>query len=118
MLDLIDKEIETNDGKNVGVGKFPRILNGEFYKVVKEKSLENNNVMAKWMIKGCTAVISGTMSSTGNFLSHIRRVHPSKFESCKEYLRKKDACMTNDTDDGGIQKKFTSFISQAQVWSY
>ncbi|XP_014204093.1 uncharacterized protein LOC106636261 [Copidosoma floridanum] len=58
--------------------RLPAILDGEFFSVVK---LEDSNVTARCL--QCNKLLNGNLKSTGNFLSHIKRVHPFLMEKIK-----------------------------------
>ncbi|KAL7298704.1 hypothetical protein TKK_0008462 [Trichogramma kaykai] len=58
--------------------RIPAILDGEFFVVTR---LEESNVTAK--CTQCQKFLNGNLKSTGNFLSHIKRVHPFLLEKIK-----------------------------------
>lgn len=75
------KTDNTNDDKP----KFPKILDGTYYKIV-EYDKENDSVEAKCM--NCTkkdVIIRGSRTSTGNFHTHYTRRHSDHTNDVKDY---------------------------------
>ncbi|XP_032678281.1 uncharacterized protein LOC116847413 [Odontomachus brunneus] len=58
--------------------RLPAILDGEYFTVTK---LEDSNVTVR--CSQCKRHLNGNLKSTGNFLSHIKRVHPFLAERIK-----------------------------------
>ncbi|XP_016840524.1 uncharacterized protein LOC100679061 isoform X1 [Nasonia vitripennis] len=58
--------------------RLPAILDGEFFSVMR---LEDSNVTARCL--QCHKLLNGNLKSTGNFLSHVKRVHPFLMEKIK-----------------------------------
>ncbi|XP_072763547.1 uncharacterized protein [Anoplolepis gracilipes] len=65
--------------------RLPAILDGEFFTVTR---VEDTNVTVR--CQQCQKLLNGNLKSTGNFLSHIKRLHPSLIEKirCKSNQRK------------------------------
>ncbi|KAG7207590.1 hypothetical protein KM043_009213 [Ampulex compressa] len=65
--------------------RLPAILDGEFFTVIR---VEDTNVTVKCL--QCQKLLNGNLKSTGNFLSHIKRVHPFMVDKikCKSNQRK------------------------------
>ncbi|XP_057332247.1 uncharacterized protein LOC130672053 [Microplitis mediator] len=65
--------------------RLPAILDGEFFSVVR---VDDTNVTVR--CQQCHKLLNGNLKSTGNFLSHIKRVHPMIIEKikCKSNQRK------------------------------
>ncbi|XP_043288534.1 uncharacterized protein [Venturia canescens] len=65
--------------------RLPALLDGEFFSVVR---VEDTNVTVQCL--QCKKLLNGNLKSTGNFLSHIKRVHPFMIEriKCKTHQRK------------------------------
>ncbi|KAK0085184.1 hypothetical protein PV325_008872 [Microctonus aethiopoides] len=65
--------------------RLPAILDGDFFSVIR---VDNSNVTVK--CTHCLKLLNGNLKSTGNFLSHIKRVHPFLIEriKCKSNQRK------------------------------
>ncbi|XP_014471709.1 PREDICTED: uncharacterized protein LOC106742878 [Dinoponera quadriceps] len=65
--------------------RLPAILDGEYFTVTK---VEDSNVTVR--CSQCQRHLNGNLKSTGNFLSHIKRVHPLLIDriKCKSNQRK------------------------------
>ncbi|XP_006566408.1 uncharacterized protein LOC552753 [Apis mellifera] len=65
--------------------RLPAILDGEFFTVIR---VEDSNVTVRCL--QCQKHLNGNLKSTGNFLSHIKRVHPFMVDKikCKSNQRK------------------------------
>ncbi|KZC06889.1 PREDICTED: uncharacterized protein LOC107195233 [Dufourea novaeangliae] len=65
--------------------RLPAILDGEFFTVIR---VEDTNVTVRCL--QCQKHLNGNLKSTGNFLSHIKRVHPFMIDKikCKSNQRK------------------------------
>ncbi|XP_012286090.1 uncharacterized protein LOC105702810 [Orussus abietinus] len=65
--------------------RLPAILDGEFFTVIR---IEGTNVTVRCL--QCQKLLNGNLKSTGNFLSHIKRVHPFMIDKikCKSNQRK------------------------------
>lgn len=65
--------------------RLPAILDGEFFTVIR---VEDTNVTVRCL--QCQKHLNGNLKSTGNFLSHIKRVHPFMVDKikCKSNQRK------------------------------
>lgn len=62
----------------------PRILDGTYFEVV-ERNMDNVHAICKL----CGVKRKGTIRSTGNFLTHIKRSHPTKLTEIEEYRKLK-----------------------------
>lgn len=58
--------------------RLPAILDGEFFTVIR---VEDTNVTVRCL--QCQRLLNGNLKSTGNFLSHIKRVHPFMIDKIK-----------------------------------
>ncbi|XP_011496497.1 PREDICTED: uncharacterized protein LOC105361092 [Ceratosolen solmsi marchali] len=76
--------------------RLPAILDGEFFSVMR---LEDTNVTARCL--QCHKLLNGNLKSTGNFLSHIKRVHPFLIEKikCKSNQRRPAAIYIDLSQD-------------------
>ncbi|XP_034943344.1 uncharacterized protein [Chelonus insularis] len=65
--------------------RLPALLDGEFFCVVR---IDDSNVTVRCL--QCQKLLNGNLKSTGNFLSHLKRVHPMMIEKikCKSNQRK------------------------------
>lgn len=61
--------------------KLPKIFDGKYFVVMK---IDEDKIDASCKLCGCSR--SGSIKSTGNFLSHIKRMHGEKYMECKEYI--------------------------------
>lgn len=89
----------------------PRIFDGTFYEILKE---EGGNVEARCL--ECLETKKGNMSSTGNFLGHIRTKHPSLAEKLKNHLEQKHNQSAGG--GGGVQRAVAILgpaVSKTQV---
>lgn len=66
--------------------KTPKILDGTFFSIRKR---DGDSIEATCC--ECSEMKKGTVSSTGNFLSHYKSKHGSRHNELKEYLRKSNA---------------------------
>nr|XP_012230429.1 PREDICTED: uncharacterized protein LOC105676820 isoform X1 [Linepithema humile] len=75
----------TQQNPNLTPVRLPAILDGEFFIVVR---VRDTNVSVRCL--QCQKVLNGNLKSTGNFLSHIKRLHPFLIEKirCKSNQRK------------------------------
>lgn len=58
--------------------RLPAILDGEFFTVIR---VQETNVTVRCL--QCQKLLNGNLKSTGNFLSHIKRVHPFLIDKIK-----------------------------------
>lgn len=70
------QKIEKKEQRNI-----PFIFNGNFFRI---KQIYENSNRVEAFCKFCNNEYRGTLSSTTNFLNHLRRTHPMK---AKEYQR-------------------------------
>ncbi|CAD6241312.1 GSCOCG00002638001-RA-CDS [Cotesia congregata] len=79
--------IQNTMGQNMTLTpiRLPAILDGEFFSVVR---VDDTNVTVR--CQQCNKLLNGNLKSTGNFLSHIKRVHPTIIDKikCKSNQRK------------------------------
>lgn len=85
------RKIETNDddAKCIEKPKFPKILDGKYYKV-EEYDKETDFVGAKCL--SCTKkinIIRGKRTTTGNFHTHYARIHSEIADDVKNYCDEK-----------------------------
>lgn len=80
-------QIQSNAQQNMTLTpiRLPAILDGEFFTVIR---VEDTNVTVRCL--QCQKHLNGNLKSTGNFLSHIKRVHPFMVDKikCKSNQRK------------------------------
>ncbi|KAJ8670557.1 hypothetical protein QAD02_001816 [Eretmocerus hayati] len=90
--------VQCNSQNNVTLTpvRLPAILDGEFFSVMR---LEDTNVTARCL--QCNKLLNGNLKSTGNFLSHIKRVHPFLIEKikCKSNQRRPAAIYIDLSQD-------------------
>ncbi|EFN84099.1 Protein stand still [Harpegnathos saltator] len=92
--------------------RLPAILDGEHFTVTK---VENSNVTVRCSY--CHRCLNGNLKSTGNFLSHIKRVHPLLVDKIKGKSSQRrpavvyvdsalnDKCSDNTRDEFVINKE-------------
>lgn len=66
--------------RDYSVTSLPAILDGELFRVIERNGLK---ISAKCCNCPGEKIILGTKTSTGNFLSHIKRVHPTLLEKAR-----------------------------------
>ncbi|XP_066594317.1 uncharacterized protein [Prorops nasuta] len=80
-------QIQSSNQQNMTLTpvRLPAILDGEFFTVMR---VEDTNVTVRCL--QCQKLLNGNLKSTGNFLSHIKRVHPFLIDKikCKSNQRK------------------------------
>lgn len=64
--------------------KIPIILDGKFFKIIKEK---NDSGPTTAQCKFCNSRIKGSKLSTSNFLSHLKHKHPTLVKTYENYKR-------------------------------
>lgn len=62
----------------------PRILDGKYFEI--QSTDEKNNVIA--ICKECKHPRKGQLTSTGNFLAHIRNKHPELGDDMEKYINR------------------------------
>ncbi|XP_076243623.1 uncharacterized protein LOC143184914 [Calliopsis andreniformis] len=68
--------------------RLPAILDGEFFSVIR---VEDSNVTVRCL--QCHKHLNGNLKSTGNFLSHIKRVHPLMMDKIKSKSNQRKPAM-------------------------
>ncbi|KAF7996482.1 hypothetical protein HCN44_002114 [Aphidius gifuensis] len=58
--------------------RLPAVLDGEFFSVIR---VDDTNVTVK--CHQCQKLLNGNLKSTGNFLSHLKRLHPMVMDKIK-----------------------------------
>ncbi|KAL0111380.1 hypothetical protein PUN28_012935 [Cardiocondyla obscurior] len=78
-------KIESNSEQKITSVRLPALLDGEYFTVTK---VEDTNVTVR--CQQCKKQLNGNLKSTGNFLSHVKRLHPSLMSKirCKSSQRK------------------------------
>ncbi|XP_063979279.1 uncharacterized protein LOC135163619 isoform X2 [Diachasmimorpha longicaudata] len=73
-------DIQSNIPQNMTLTpvRLPAILDGEYFSVIR---IDDSNVTVRCL--QCQKLLNGNLKSTGNFLSHIKRVHPILIEKIK-----------------------------------
>ncbi|XP_015126295.1 uncharacterized protein LOC107047903 isoform X2 [Diachasma alloeum] len=73
-------ELQSNIQQNMTLTpvRLPAILDGEYFSVIR---IDDSNVTVRCL--QCQKLLNGNLKSTGNFLSHIKRVHPILIEKIK-----------------------------------
>ncbi|KAL6260290.1 hypothetical protein P5V15_007822 [Pogonomyrmex californicus] len=86
-------QIESNVEQKAMSIRLPALLDGEYFTVTK---VEDTNVTVR--CQQCKKLLNGNLKSTGNFLSHIKRLHPTLMGKirCKSSQRK-SAIYVNST---------------------
>lgn len=87
--------------------KPPRILDGKYFEIIK---LEEGKVEA--ICTDCKKVSRGDIDSTGNFMKHIKRHHPTLIAEVEAYKKQLDE------DKFTIQKKIQTTIEQTMMEKY
>lgn len=64
----------------------PKILDGTYYKVLADIS---HSYMTKATCLTCNKQVAGSIKSTGNFYSHVDKMHPELSEICRAYSKNK-----------------------------
>lgn len=85
LLFRIVQELDEEEA-TIAPPKIPKILDGKFYKIIK---IDNNNIKAQ-CLNCINKTYCGNLSSTGNFIKHISKVHPNIYDEMKEYTKMKD----------------------------
>ncbi|XP_011298008.1 uncharacterized protein [Fopius arisanus] len=76
--------------------RLPAILDGEYFSVIR---IDDSNVTVRCL--QCQKLLNGNLKSTGNFLSHIKRVHPVLIDKIKtKSHQRKPALAYIDTTPG------------------
>lgn len=87
----------------------PRILSGKYFQIIfKEERC------IKAQCQNCPKIISGSISSTGNFLSHIFKKHPALYNKVKTYCSTRISPISNSN----MIHNFTSKSSPKHVSTY
>ncbi|XP_012524953.1 uncharacterized protein LOC105830277 [Monomorium pharaonis] len=79
-------QIESNVGERKMIPvRLPALLDGEYFAVTR---VEDTNVTV--VCQQCKKQLNGNLKSTGNFLSHVKRLHPALMSKirCKSSQRK------------------------------
>ncbi|XP_011063928.1 PREDICTED: uncharacterized protein LOC105151746 isoform X1 [Acromyrmex echinatior] len=78
-------QIESNIQQKATAVRLPALLDGEYFQVIR---VEDTNVTVR--CQQCMKLLNGNLKSTGNFLSHVKRLHPSLMSKirCKSSQRK------------------------------
>ncbi|XP_039312332.1 uncharacterized protein LOC105207515 [Solenopsis invicta] len=77
--------IESNAEQKMIPVRLPALLDGEYFAVTR---VEDTNVTVR--CQQCKKQLNGNLKSTGNFLSHVKRLHPTLMSKirCKSSQRK------------------------------
>lgn len=91
--DFVQENFETVNSEETQPNKqqklsVPKLLDGTFFKISKE---EDTKIEAVCITCGKTR--KGTLKSTGNFMEHIKKDHPSLIEKVQSY--RKQGCSSN-----------------------
>lgn len=87
----------------------PRLLDGKYYEIIKR-----DNTKIEALCKTCNKVRKGFLTSTGNFMEHLRKSHPELVVEAELYKKQgvgNERNVKNDKHQKTIQemlKKFTS----------
>ncbi|XP_071570260.1 uncharacterized protein [Temnothorax nylanderi] len=86
-------QMESNVEQRPTSVRLPALLDGEYFTVTR---VEDTNVTVR--CQQCKKQLNGNLKSTGNFLSHVKRLHPSLMSRirCKSSQRK-SAIYVNST---------------------
>lgn len=80
--DSLDTSIENNSPKRQK--KDPRIFDGQYFEVTAR---DDKNTHISAICKLCGVVKKGSISSTGNFLKHIKDYHEEKSDEVYTYIK-------------------------------
>lgn len=85
-----ESEINQNDQAENNLSKkrrlnIPRLLDGTFFSIVKT---EGSKIVAK--CSNCGKERKGEITSTGNFMDHIKKWHPGLVEKAEAYRKNLD----------------------------
>ena len=88
--------------------KLPAILDGTFF-AVESRDADTDKVVAKCLKCINGKRVSGSIASTSNFLTHIKRVHPSCLTQFEEHKRtvqeeKQQVKRKHDNDMSGVER--------------
>lgn len=111
-LDLNDNEEEQRPSPPPAKKqkKNPKILDGTFYTIQSDIGGD-----IKAMCTECLVIKSGTCSTTGNFRSHYRRVHPEKFQELDQYTKIQPQSRQPKPDLTEIMKSVTPNVCSLQM---
>ncbi|XP_011877795.1 PREDICTED: uncharacterized protein LOC105567495 isoform X2 [Vollenhovia emeryi] len=89
----VTPQIESNVEQKTTAIRLPALLDGEYFTVTR---VEDTNVTVR--CQQCKKQLNGNLKSTGNFLSHVKRLHPNLMSRirCKSNQRK-SAIYVNST---------------------
>lgn len=78
-------QIESNVEQKTSLIRLPALLDGEYFTVTR---VADTNVTVR--CQQCKKQLNGNLKSTGNFLSHVKRLHPTLMSKvkCKSSQRK------------------------------
>lgn len=87
-----DEIIEESTANDVpSAQSLPKIFDGKYFVVQK---IDSEKITASCKLCGCMR--NGSIKSSGNFLSHLKRKHTEIYTDCKEYI----ALKTLNSKDG------------------
>ncbi|KAL5288132.1 hypothetical protein ACFFRR_008782 [Megaselia abdita] len=72
---------ETSRRRKKSKNSLPKLFDGTYFVV---KSILDDKITVK--CRACNKELNGYKTSTGNFFSHIKRIHPEILDECKSYL--------------------------------
>lgn len=74
------------DGKKININNLPYIFQSTIFKIV---CLKDKNISVRCNHCKNNKIVKGSIRSTGNFLSHLKRKHPDLIQQIKK-LKKND----------------------------
>lgn len=117
IITTTSSKLPTNDGAINADKKFPKLLDGKYFKVA-DFDEETDFVSAKCM--NCTkknTIIRGKRTSTGNFHTHYARVHSDISDNVKLYCDDKKDDKPNAERKTKLQSTlpFANSLDQSKV---
>lgn len=81
----------------------PKVFDGTYFVV---KHMTEDKILA--ICRTCNKELSGSTTSTGNFFSHIKRLHPEILSDCKSYINGSltKSCSSTPTPDYYFPQRF------------
>lgn len=95
----------TAPAKKARYEKLPRLLDGKYFEITKREGTKIEAVCT-----ACKKLRKGNLTSTGNFMDHLRKSHPELVTEAESYKKSGVKNVINDKTQKTIQdmlKKFT-----------
>lgn len=86
--------------------KVPRLLNGKYFEIVESSG---RNISVKCLVPNCHKIRKGTLTSTGNYMDHIKIDHPEILEEVELYKK-------NRTNTDNLKQTTLTLLSKHKVF--